>query len=197
MEERSISIRTTIPSEAEELSQIQKEAFKPLYEKYHDEGNPYLRDSQDILQRLNEYNRYYTIRYDEKIVGGVFYRLSGKRSPSHELGEGEYYLARIYIHPDYQNKGVAREALLLCEKEFPDARVYFVDFPEDMDKNQRCYQSIGYCDTGERICVQGTLTLAIYKKVVSDELVPEDVRLMKKHCREDGHKCEKKFQRNS
>ena len=173
----SISIRITSPSEAEELSQIQKAAFKPLYEKYHDEGNPFLRGPEDILRRLNKFNRHFTILYDDKVVGGVFYRLYGKRSPTDEIGAGEYYLARIYIHPDYQNKGIARDAILLCEKEFPDARFYYVDFPEDMEKNRRCYQSAGYCDTGERICMEGTPALAMFKKTVSDEFEPAGVTL--------------------
>lgn len=102
----NISIRITKPFEAEELSQIQKAVFKPLYEKYHDEGNPYLRGPEDILRRLNKSNRYYTILHDGKIVGGIFYRLYGKRSPSDEIDDGEYYLARIYIHPDYHNKKI-------------------------------------------------------------------------------------------
>lgn len=57
----SISIKITNTSEAEELSQIQKAAFKPLYEKFHDAGNPFLRGSEDILRRLNKCNknRYY------------------------------------------------------------------------------------------------------------------------------------------
>lgn len=173
----SISIRITSPSEAEELSQIQKAAFKPLYEKYHDEGNPFLRGPEDILRRLNKFNRHFTILYDDKAVGGVFYRLYGKRSPTDEIGVGEYYLARIYIHPDYQNKGIAREAILLCEKEFPDAKFYYVDFPEDMEKNRRCYQSAGYCDTGERICMDGAPTLAMFKKTVRDEFEPAEVTL--------------------
>ena len=100
----SLSIRITDPSEAEELSKIQKAAFKHLYEKYHDEGNPFLRGPEDILRRLNKFNRHFTILYNDKVVGGVFYRLYGKRSPTDEIGAGEYYLARIYIHPDYQNK---------------------------------------------------------------------------------------------
>ncbi len=71
----NISIKITNPSEAEELSQIQKAAFKPLYEKYHDEGNQFLRGPEDILRRLNKFNRYFTILYDDQVVGGVFYRL--------------------------------------------------------------------------------------------------------------------------
>ncbi len=173
----SLSIRITDPSEAEELSQIQKAAFKPLYEKYHDEGNPFLRGPEDILRRLNKFNRHFTILYNDKVVGGVFYRLYGKRSPTDEIGAGEYYLARIYIHPDYQNKGIARDAIILCEKEFPDARFYYVDFPEDMEKNRRCYQSAGYCDTGDRICMDGAPALAMFKKTVSDVFEPAGVSL--------------------
>lgn len=173
----SISIRITSPSEAEELSQIQKAAFKPLYDKYHDDGNPFLRGPEDILRRLNKFNRHFTILYDEKIVDGVFYHLYGKRSPSDEIGAGEYYLARIYIHPEYQNLGIARKAILLCEREFADAKFYFVDFPEDMEKNRRCYKKAGYCDTGERICMEGAPALAMFKKTVSDEFESTGVTL--------------------
>ena len=173
----SISIKNTNASEAEELSQIQKAAFKPLYEKFHDEGNPFLRGSEDILRRLNKFNRHFTILIDGKIVGGIFYRLYGKRSPTDEIGEGEYYLARVYIHPDYQNKGIAREAILLCEKEFADAEFYYVDFPEVMEKNRKCYQSVGYRDTGERITMDGAPALAMFKKTVSETFDPAGVSL--------------------
>lgn len=172
-----ISIRITTPSEAEELSQIQKAAFQPLYEKFHDEGNPFLRGSEDILRRLNKFNRHFTILHKNKIVGGIFYRLYGKRSPTDEIGVGEYYLARIYIHPDYQNKGIARDAILLCEKEFADAKFFFVDFPEDMEKNRRCYQSAGYCDTGDRICMEAAPALAMFKKTANDMFDPAGVTL--------------------
>ena len=171
-----ISIRNTNASEAEKLSYIQKAAFQPLYEKYHDAGNPYLRGEEDILRRLNKKFRQFTILYKEKIVGGIFYWVSG--SPhGMELKDGEYYLGRIYIHPKYQNRGIARAAILLCEKEFPDARCYYVDFPDDMEKNRRCYQNAGYCDTQERICSEGAPTLAMFKKTVNDTLSRAGVTL--------------------
>ena len=148
-----------------------------MFEKFHDEGNPFLRGSEDILCRLNKFNRYFTILYDGKMVGGIFYRLYGKRGPAYEIRAGEYYLARIYIHPEYQNKGIAREAILRCEKEFPDAKFYYVDFPEEMEKNRKCYQSAGYCDIGERVCMQGAPSLAMFKKTVSDVFEPAGVSL--------------------
>lgn len=164
-----VKIRNTVISEAEILSQIQKAAFKPLYDRYNDEGNPYLRGTDDILKRLNKENRYFTILYENNIVGGIFYRLIGKRSPTEELKEGEYYLARIYIHPDYQGLGVARTAIQLCEKEFPDAETYYVDFPVDMDKNRRCYESVGFIDTGETVRWGNGPLLATYIKHISNE----------------------------
>lgn len=170
-----VTIRPTIAEEAVLLSQIQKAAFQPLYEKYHDEGNPYLRGPEDILRRLNKDNRHFTILYNGKTVGGIFYRVRGKKGPACDIGDGEYYLCRIYIHPDYQNKGIAKEAIRLCEKEFPDAKCYTVDFPEGMDKNRRCYERVGYKDTGERLSMDGAPTLVLLKKEVTEEQKPEDV----------------------
>lgn len=162
----TISIRPTLASEAEELASVQKKAFFPLYEKYHDEGNPYLRGAEDILRRLNDSNRYFTILCDNQIVGGIFYRCSGKRPPNYILNEGDYYLCRIYIHPDYQGRGIASRAILLSEQEFTDAKVFYVDFPQDMEKNRRCYEKAGYRDTGELICMDGAPVLAMYSKIV-------------------------------
>lgn len=172
-----LSIHTTVPAEAEELAEIQKAAFQPLYEKFHDAGNPFLRGPEDILCRLNKSNRYYTITADGKTIGGIFYRLRGRRNPTQELKKGEYYLARVYIHPDFQNLGIARQAILLCEKEFPDARLYFVDFPEEMEKNRRCYRNAGYSDGGERIHIPGAPALAVFRKAVCEGISPRDVRL--------------------
>ena len=172
-----VSIKRTEPSEADALAQIQKAAFKPLYDRYCEPGNPYLRGAEDILRRLNKSNRYYTILYGDKAVGGIFYRLRGKRSHTEEIAPGEYYLARVFIHPDYQNRGIAKTAILLCEKEFPDAKVYYVDFPVDLDKNRKCYENAGYCDTGKRICVEGAPELAVFKKAVTDHFDTSGVSL--------------------
>lgn len=163
----SISIRPTSPQEAALLARIQKAAFLPLYERYHDEGNPCLRGQEDILRRLNKANRYFTILYGDTIVGGILYRLRGTRPPATPLKAGEYYLARVCVHPAYQNQGIAAKAILLCEQEFPDAETYYVDFPADLEANRRCYEKAGYRDTGKRIHLNGTPSLAMYKKTAN------------------------------
>ncbi len=160
-----LTIKATTQEEAVVLSEIQKQAFLPLYERYHDEGNPCLRGVEDIANRLNsEYFRYFTIFDDGEIVGGVLYRCKGNNMIGIALGDGIYYLQRIYIKPEHQNKGIAQKAILLCEKEFPDAKMFSVDFPEDLEKNRRCYEKAGFCDTGKRVEVQPGLVLAYFEK---------------------------------
>ena len=157
----TVTIHPTLPAEAELLATIQKAAFKPLYDRYRDEGNPY---------------RQYTIQCDGETVGGILYRLHGKRRPFDPLTEGEYYLGRVYVHPLYQNKGIAAEAIRLCEQEFPDATAYYVDFPADMDKNRRCYEKVGFTDTGMETRTPGEPVIALYKKPVAPSHSKECVR---------------------
>ena len=162
-----ILIQATQEAEALELSNIQKAAFQPIYEKYHDEGNPCLRGVEDIANRLgSEYFRYFTIFLDEEIVGGVLYRCKGSTPFGENLEEGQYYLQRVYIKPELQCKGIAQTALLLCEKEFADAKCFWVDFPEDLIKNRRCYEKVGFVDTGKRLEVEPGLVLACSQKLI-------------------------------
>ena len=160
-----IDIRETQENEAIILSEMQKRAFQPLYEKYHDDGNPYLRGVEDILCRLNSlYYRCFTIFEGNEIVGCIWYKCKGKEPSGRELTEGEYYLQRVFIEPEHQGRRIAQTAILLCEKEFQDARYFSVDFPEDMQKNRRCYEKAGFHDTGKRVEVMPGLVLAYLEK---------------------------------
>ena len=162
-----IKVRTTTENDAFLLSEIQKKAFTPLYERYHDKGNPCLRGIEDITNRLNSPNfKYFTIFEDEEIVGGALYKCKGKGPFFDQLQEGEYYLQRIYIKPERQCKGIAQTAILLCEKNFMDAKLFSVDFPEDLSKNRRCYEKAGFCDTGKRLEAEPGLVLACFEKRV-------------------------------
>jgi ribosomal protein S18 acetylase RimI-like enzyme len=173
-----IKIRPANEQDAEILANIQKEAFLPLYIKYRDKDNPCLRGAEDILRRLNTPRfKYFCILDDDVIIGGAFLRCTGSGIFFENLGESEYYLQRIFIKPDCQNKGIAQTAILLCEKEFPDAKLFWVDFPEDMEKNRRCYEKAGFRDTGKRKEVENRLVLACFEKAIIHK-EPPDIRLI-------------------
>ncbi len=160
-----ITLRITTIEDVNALTAIQQNAFLPLYEKYHDAGNPCLRDERDILCRLNNPKfLYLTILSDEKIVGGILYRIKGSTPFVKNLRWGKYYLGRVYISPEYQNKGIATEAILQSENFLKKPRKLYVDFPEDLDKNRKCYTKCGYRDTGKRLEAEPGLVLACFEK---------------------------------
>lgn len=162
-----ISLRLTTVNDADILTEIQQKAFLPLYEKYHDSGNPYLRDKRDILCRLDNPNfLYLTVLLDNKIVGGILYRLKGSTPFIKNLIFGKYYLTRVYILPEHQSKGIATEAILQSEKFLKNPKKLYVDFPEDLDKNRRCYTKCGYKDTGKRLETEPGVILAAFEKVI-------------------------------
>ncbi len=174
----NITIRPTTEEEAQLLSDIQKEAFLPLYEKYHDKASPYLRGKEDILNRINTTQfRCYCILSDDVIVGGIYYKCFGKCLFIEELKTGEYYLQRVFIKPQFQCKGIAQRAILLCEKEFPNAEKFIVDFPVDLDKNRKCYEKAGFCDTGKSIEIQPGLVLACYEKTLHSRVYGMEINM--------------------
>lgn len=155
----NIEIKPAIADDAKALAYIQQQAFKRLYDIYHDEGNPYLRGADEIQRWLERPNcKVFKILANGILVGGVAaWERNGLPS--------EYYLARIYILPEMQNKGIASQAILLCEAEFPNASRWTLDFPADQPANRRCYEKAGYMDTGEmREQSEGKIKLALYEK---------------------------------
>jgi len=91
------------------------------------------------------------------LCGGIAVRYKGDR---------EYYLNRIYILPQLQGKSVGRKAIELCEKNYPDAKRWTVDFPADQLANKKCYEYSGYYDTGLREEISDKLILAFYEKAL-------------------------------
>ena len=145
--------------DADDLTAIQQQAFKRLYDIYRDEGSPYLRGVDEIALWLERPNwQVYKIIADGVLCGGVsFCERNGI--------PGEYYLARIYILPELQGKGIASTAILLCEATVANASRWTLDFPVNEIANRRCYEKAGYTDTGERREQSGgAITLAYMEK---------------------------------
>jgi GNAT superfamily N-acetyltransferase len=82
---------------------------------------------------------YYAIWDQERIVGGVL---------AVDEGAGHYYLKRIFVDPDVQNRGAASAALAFIEKALP-ARRWTLHTPYRSYSNQRFYEKRGYRKIGE------------------------------------------------
>ncbi len=157
----SVTLRPAAAEDAEALAAIQQQAFKRLYDIYHDEGSPYLRGAEEILQWLTRPNwKVFQIFADGILVGGI-------AACERNENPGECYLARVYVLPQMQGRGIASRAVLLCEKHFHNVSRWSLDFPVEQSANRRCYEKAGYRDTGEvRVQSGGKITLALYEKLM-------------------------------
>ena len=162
-----VEIRPTAAEDCARLLSLQKAAFAPLYDRYHDAGNPCLRGIEDISGRIGHpVFRYFTILEDGEIIGGVLYKIAGRTPFYDPMPQGTVYLQRIYVDPARQGQGIARQAILLSGAEFPGAVRFLVDFPLDLEKNRRCYAAAGFSDTGKRLEAEPGLVLACWEKLL-------------------------------
>ena len=110
---------TLVRAGAEDLETIiaiQRASFKAVYEKYHDEYDPYLEDRERIKWKLVErpYSYYYFVKENEEKIG--FLRIQ----TNEELTNA--WLGTAAILPPYQGKGHGSEGLRLLEEEFSTVR---------------------------------------------------------------------------
>ena len=83
---------------------MQKETFKLLLDKYHDDDiNPYNESFEKVKYKIENYYYYYFILIDYEKVGAIC--VSDKKDGTKKK------IAPIYILPKFQNKGYAQLAL--------------------------------------------------------------------------------------
>lgn len=137
---------------------LQKQSFARLYAIYRDEGSPFLRDEAEWQRWLERSDvDIYQIYAEGELCGGI---------SVYRRARNECYLARLFVLPELQCRGVGSSALRLCEEHYPEAAHWSLDFPIEQAANRRCYEKAGYIDTGRRDVKSETLTLAVYEKKI-------------------------------
>lgn len=65
--------------------------------------------------------------------------------------------------PEYQNRGIAQEAMKLCEK-IHGCDKWELDTILQEESNCYLYEKMGYHKTGKTECINDKLTLVFYEK---------------------------------
>lgn len=149
-----LKIARTIPREAEALLRIQKDAFQADLKKYKDNDSSPAAETLEFFKYKLNHSYHYTLFADEKIIGGVCIV---------KVTDDHYRLFRIFISPDYQNKGIGSKIVPYMEKKFPQAKKWSLDTPKDNKLTRRFYEKFGYRMTKE-YKVNELLTLVEYEK---------------------------------
>ena len=145
-------------SDIDIVFEIQQAAYKPLYEKYHDDNtNPYMESKETVLKKyMRTGTKGYLFIKDGVPVGAVRISLypESKRGKVSALG----------VHPQYQGQGIAQQALLEIEKLHSDVERWFLDTILQETGNCHLYEKIGYKRTGKIEEISENMTLVFYEK---------------------------------
>ena len=137
-----IDLREAKKEDLELLYSMQLKAFAALYEKYQDkETSPATEPFERTLQRFSNKNvTYYLILEDESVIGSIRIRKQDKI----------YVLVQILILPEYQNKGLAQQAIKKVESLYPDAEYWRLDTIAQEDKLCHLYSKMGFKEINRR-----------------------------------------------
>ena len=119
-------------------------------------GGPPGYRSDKWQSKMMHVGRYYKICVDGRIIGGII---------AFPQGHGTCNLGRIFIHPDYQNRGIGTQAMAFIEGEFPDARKWTLGTPSWATRNHHFYEKVGYVKVGEEGTAEDRGFL--YEKVIA------------------------------
>lgn len=138
---------------------IQQAAYKPLYEKYHDDNlNPYMESKETVLRK-----------YMRAGTKGYLFLLSGVPVGAVRIivypESKSAKVSALGVLPQYQGQGIAQQALLKIEKMHnDDIERWFLDTILQEAGNCHLYEKIGYKRTGKIQVINEKLTLVFYEK---------------------------------
>lgn len=145
-------------SDAKEIHAMQIESFKELLEKYQDfDTNPGNESVERVEARLKQdFTFYYFICVGQQKVGAI--RIVDQK----EVGKNKR-ISPLFILPEFQGKGIAQEAIRLCE-EVHGSENWELDTILQEPKNCHLYEKMGYRQTGNTKVINEKLTLTFYEK---------------------------------
>jgi RimJ/RimL family protein N-acetyltransferase len=109
-------------------------------------GGPPGYDSPGWQARMMKVGRYYAIRSEGTLVGGMIVFAAGR---------GRLNLGRIWIDPDHQNLGLGRAAMDYLHRVVGLGCIWTLETPGWAVRNQHVYESIGYVKVGEQATPDG------------------------------------------
>lgn len=158
MEKMDLKLLRANEKDAKELHAMQIKAFGELFAKYQDfDTNPANESMEKVELRLQqEFTYYYFICLGQQKAGAV--RIVDKK----EAGRNKR-ISPIFILPEFQGRGIAQEAIRLCE-EIHGKKEWELETILQEQKNCHLYEKMEYRKTGKTEVINEKLTLVFYVK---------------------------------
>ncbi len=137
----TLEIRDASESDAAEILRVQKLAFHGQAVLYNDFSLPPL--VQTLEEMLAEFKecRFLKAVSCGAIVGSVRGRSEGQTC----------HVSRLFVHPDWQSRGVGKMLMRAIEERFGSAKRFELFTGHKSAKNLELYAQLGYVSFGERV----------------------------------------------
>ncbi len=149
-------IETADIDDAEEILQLQRQAFQSQAEFYNDHKIPPLIETLDELKILFKNHTFLKATINGKILGSV--RAS--------LNNGTCHIGRLVVDPKFQNQGIGAKLLAEIERKCADCRRFELFTGAKSTKNIHLYEKAGY-KAFKTMVVSDKLSLICLEKVVT------------------------------
>lgn len=136
MTDQAIRIEPVRAMDLAVLTTIQSLSFSEDVDMYGT-GPPGFKSLQWQARALRKAD-YFKILADQSIIGGIVAR---------QVSASHYFLVRMFVHPDYQNRGVGAQAFRLLEDRFPAAETWSLNTPYRSFRNHHFYRKLGFTQT--------------------------------------------------
>lgn len=129
-----MEIEKATSSDLEEILALQKLSFRSEAELYNNFNIPPM--VQTLKETQDDFKRQLILKVtkDGKIIGSI--RAFEK--------DGTCYLARLMVHPNFQNLGIGTKLLVEMEKLFDTCKRFELYTGYKSEKNIRLYKKVGY-----------------------------------------------------
>lgn len=145
-------------SHAEEIHAMQIEAFRELLEKYQDfDTSPASESVEKVEARLKQDTTYFYFICLGETKAGAVRVVDAKESKKNKR------ISPIFILPAFQGRGIAQEAIRLCEEVHGSENWELATILQE-PKNCHLYEKMGYRRTGRTEVINERLTLVFYQK---------------------------------
>jgi ribosomal protein S18 acetylase RimI-like enzyme len=144
------------PEDAAQLALVSGRAFDhDVHYGAPGPGGPPGYRSEHWQSKMMRQGTYYKILSDEQLIGGFVVR---------QKWHDHYELTRIFIDPDFQDRGIGARAIAFLEEAFAAARRWTLDTPHWNQRTRHFYRKLGYAEVW-----QDPHGLVYFEKAVGEE----------------------------
>jgi len=159
MKNSEISLIKASMKDCQLIHKMQVESFKVLLDKYQDyDTNPAVEPLERIESRMSlDILDHYLICLSDEKIGSLRVRTDNDT----------FRLGTIFILPEYQGKGYAKQSILKVEQLYPEVKKWGLATIKQESKLCHFYESLGYRLTSKEEQIQDDMTIVFYEKELS------------------------------